>query len=418
MAAYNPPQQILFSPVSNYYQGKAIRAGLAAQEQDAEFKDLQIDLAEQELKDVPTKREAARKAALLQQENIRTQIDERLRQGEREELELSAKALTPLLTDYSNEKNEDLALEGFNKNIGTAIQSLSEKEQLKVIEAMGEDKQFDHDEVHRIGLGVRMFTDDEKGDRSAQKFIDRDGNAVQGSMDKQGNYFDSSGVQRTDITPIAPGATQESIDPRTDSQLGGAYQQNLDEYNKSSDVQELISSTLPQVIEMPGAVGAKGAITTAGSGLLTSLGQDEMAGAFAQYMSGATQEEVAALQTQLQTLRGRVTDILTGEGSSRLSETERAIASNAVGLIDQGLQGPSDLTKAYPRVVGAMNQLYAESWATKYRLAERDKNIPYPYDLSDKSQRIELLTEFSESGVGVDTAKRTVVRLKSIQGVE
>ena len=143
-----------------------------------------------------------------------------------------------------------------------------------------------------------------------------------------------------------------------------------------------------------------------------------MAEMFTQYMSNATGEEIAALQTQLQTLRGRVVSILTGENSSRLSETERAIASNAVGLIDQGLQGPSDLTKAYPRVVGSMNQLYAESWATKYRLAKRESGLSYPYNLAEKSQRIELFTEFSDAGVDAETAKRTMVRLKSIQGVE
>ena len=159
MPAYTPPEQILISPVTSYYKGKAIRQQLAAAEQDAELKGLQIDLAKQEIKDAPSKREAAKRAALLQAENISSQIDKRVRDGEIAELELSAKALTPLLQDYSGTKDEDEALAGFNENIGTAIQSLSPAEQAKVIEAMGPDKQFSHEEVHKIGLGVRMFAD-------------------------------------------------------------------------------------------------------------------------------------------------------------------------------------------------------------------------------------------------------------------
>jgi hypothetical protein len=211
--------------------------------------------------------------------------------------------------------------------------------------------------------------------------------------------------------------TDPSYDPRTNSQKGAAYQQNLDEYNVSSDVQEMITSALPQIIDLPGAVGMRGALSQGISGVLSSLGQEEMANAFSEYMSGASPEEVAQIQTQLQTIRGRIIPIVTGERGKRLSETEREIASRTVGLIEN-IKGPADLAKSYPKVLGAMRQLYAESWATKYRIAKTDETISYPYDLSVKQQRIELLTEFSDAGVDIDTAKRTVIRLKSIQGVE
>ena len=99
MPVYNPPPVVQFDPIGNYYKGKAMRQQLAAGEQDQEFKGLQIDLAKQELADAPSKREAAERAALLQAENIQSQIDKRTRDGEVTELELAAKALTPLLED-------------------------------------------------------------------------------------------------------------------------------------------------------------------------------------------------------------------------------------------------------------------------------------------------------------------------------
>ncbi len=415
MPAYRPPQQELFSPVTNFYKGKAIRQQLAAGEQEAEMRGLKIDLAKQEIADAPSKREAAKEMALLNRDNIQSQIDKRVRDGEMAELELSAKALTPLLEDYTNEEDEDKALEGWNKNISSVISLLSEKEQERIIEAAGPDKQYSHEEIMSTGLGVRLFT--ESGSRTAQKFIDSDGNAVQGSMDKQGNYFDSSGEQRTDITPIAPQAGQGDIDPRSGAQRGKAYQEHLDAYQSASDVQELITAGLPRILELPQAVGMKGKIAMGGAGLLSTFGQEEMAEAFSEYMSGADAETIATIQTQLQAIRARIIPIVTGEQGKRLSEMEREIASRTVGLIDE-IRGPADLTKSYPQVIGALKQLYEESWATKYRTARNEPGLPYPFDLSDKGDRIELLQEFSDAGIDIDSAKRAIFRLKAIQGVQ
>ena len=162
MPAYNPPPQVLFSPVSNFYQGKAIRQGLAAGEQDAELRGLQIKATKQEIADAPSNREAAKQKALLQEENIRSQIDTRIRDGEREELEMNAKLLTPLLEDYSSEEDEDKALLKFNENIKTTMSSMSKGSQEKYLEMAGEDHSFSHDEVMTTGLGVRSFMEADK----------------------------------------------------------------------------------------------------------------------------------------------------------------------------------------------------------------------------------------------------------------
>ena len=156
---FDASNQILFSPVSNYYQGEAIRAGLAAQKQDAELKDLQIESVKDELANAPSAREQAKKLAELQIDNVQSQINERIRNGEVEELELNAKLLTPVLTDYANEPDEDKALARFNESIRAVIPSMSEASQQAFAEAAGPDHVFDHNEVMLTGLGVRSFLD-------------------------------------------------------------------------------------------------------------------------------------------------------------------------------------------------------------------------------------------------------------------
>ena len=71
MPAYRPPQQILFSPVSNFYKGKAIRQQLEAGEQDAELRDLQIEAFKQE----PSKDEEEK--ARLELEELRLNVEKK-----------------------------------------------------------------------------------------------------------------------------------------------------------------------------------------------------------------------------------------------------------------------------------------------------------------------------------------------------
>ena len=70
MPTYRPPQQVLFSPVTSFYQGKAIRQQLKAGEQDAKLRDLQIDLTRQEIAAAPSKRAQAKELALLRKEDL------------------------------------------------------------------------------------------------------------------------------------------------------------------------------------------------------------------------------------------------------------------------------------------------------------------------------------------------------------
>jgi hypothetical protein len=214
------------------------------------------------------------------------------------------------------------------------------------------------------------------------------------------------------------GTTPEDLmrDPRTPSQQGRAYQQRLDSYNQSSNVQELITSVVPRVQDLPQAVGITGRIGIAGAGALTALGQDEMAEVFSEMVAGADPETISALNTQLQVIRTEVIPLVTGEESTRISDKERELASRAVALIDS-VDSFADLTKAYPQVMGALKQLYEESWANKYRIASQDAKFEYPYDLSSEDERTELIQEFLDAQIDEQSIRRAVTRFMAIQGV-
>jgi hypothetical protein len=391
------PGQVLASPVRSFQQGKALRASTALQEKQAQALQMEMDNAGQP--DPKEQRDAAKyeaelamtanKASVYAYHNApKDSTDE-----ERNELAVvaGAKALDPYI-----EGGYDRALAAYKEMNGGLYDIKAGEAHIGYEPPEGDKSTTVLTLQEKLDMGMRR-------DWAETAVVEKD---------ETGNIS---------VTSQPTGMTSEDAasrgDPRSNSGRSAQYLANIDEYNTSSDVQELITSALPQVVEMPGAVGIKGTIGLAGSGLLTTLGQDEMADVFSQYMSGALPEDIAQLQTQLQVLRGRIIPIVTGEQGKRLSETEREIASKAVGLIES-IKGPADLTKAYPQVIGAMRQLYAESWVRKFNISSRDEDVAYPYDLSDKEQRIELFTEFSEAGVDMNTAKRTMIRLKSIQGVE
>jgi len=417
MPAYNPPPQALFSPVSNFYQGKAIRQGLTAGEQDAELRDLQIEATQQEIDSAPDKQDAANREE-------QRKIDAAKRAAQKLQMEIGqdntrilgegAAAYTMAVEEGASPEESSQVFWSSLTNSGLSDEAVSQYKATYDKDGDGIINAEEAPDIRRFAMAVGGMEDDKVSPTTHQKNIDSLVSAGAITRDQGNEMLKNIEVKAGTVT----GTTEfDPKDPRSASQKGAAYQANLESYNTSSDVQEMISNALPQVIDMPGTVGIKGSIGQGGAGLLASLGQDEMSDAFSQWMSGATPEDIAQIQTQLQAIRGRIIPIVTGEQGKRLSETEREIASRAVGLIE-GIKGPADLTKSYPQVLGAMRQLYAESWATKFRLASRDENFQYPYDLSNKEQRIELYTEFSDAGVDVGTAKRTMVRLKSIQGTD
>lgn len=399
--------QVTAEPVTSFYKGKLLRNEIARGEKDLEQADKKLELDE--------RRVEVGEAELGLRERQMDAKQEELQRG----YSLHAAAASMQAYEATEGTEEEKREAAFEAGIAVFDEYLpgGREDVIKHFEEQGKPigpGAFDPNATRALLMDSDLYKDVQKANlkqTEQQKLIE----GLPISREDKDELLKKIAVKAGTVTGTTEFDPQS--DPRTNSQRGAAYQQNIDEYNSSSDVQELITSALPQVAEMPGAVGVKGKIGQGGAGLLMTLGQAEMADAFAEYMAGASQEEIAQIQTQLQAIRGRIIPIVTGEQGKRLSETEREIGSRAVGLIDN-IQGPADLTKAYPQVMGALRQLYAESWATKYRLASREEGISYPYDLSNRDEMIELFTEFSEAGVDIDTAKRTIIRLKSIQGVE
>ena len=417
MPVFDPRQgQVLFSPVTNYYRGQAIRQDAADKKQMAELRGLQIDSAKEELADAPRKRKQEEAMLALQYANMVSTVQKRTLEIGEKEMSAGRDVWQPFVKKYGEMYKEDPVAAGkwANANLAPAIKRLPESQRAASLEAINKDGNpaISHSEISALGLMTTVAdAEDPNSPTSHKKNIDALVAAEHITQEQGNEMLKAIEVKAGTIT----GTTEH--DPRSTAGRSREFLENKNKYSASSDVQELISSALPRVNELPGAVGARGAIGVGGAGFLSTLGQDEMAEAFAQYMSGVSPAEATQIQTQLQVLRGRIIPIVTGEQGKRLSEMEREIASKAVGLIDS-IKGPADLTKSYPQVMGAMRQLYAESWVTQYNVANRDEDIPYPYDLSNKDQRIELFTEFSEADVDIDTAKRTMVRLKKIQGAE
>jgi hypothetical protein len=412
MPAYNPPEQVLFSPVTNYYQGKAIRAQQKAAEQDAEIKGLQIDALKR-----AASPEAMRAAAEQAERDIREQEADIRKTSMETDADLRAmrtEAYAPVFAGIAEnvEAGKPVDLVKTTEALKQAARSINEDEYQNFIKVADKNADGILDE-YELSVAAKVWSIQNGKSYQQADFISPDGRAVQGSFDPEtGEYIES------DMSPIAPQATQGDIsDPRTPSQQGAAHDENLSQYNESSNVQEMIGAVLPRVSDLPGAVGFTGKAAIAGAGVLTTMGYDEAATAFSQWLASANPEEVAGVMAQLQAVRGQLIPIVTGQESrARLSDQEQQLGDKAVALINQ-IQGPSDLAKAYPQVVGALRQFYEESWAKQYRIAKQDEFIDWPYDLTDRDEMVDFVQEALNAGLDEDSIRRMVTRMKLIQGV-
>jgi hypothetical protein len=390
--------QKLWEPVTSYYQGKAIRLAAKNTELANQHLEQQIEMMPEQFQMEQRQADIAAQNAELRQLEVTTRIAElrqrmdekdfeRLQDANISAAQADAEGRDPNKAFYAALGGTGEAPEGFtwDRETGKAVAATDDKYQ----EIWAANEKLTSDAKFIDGLNIS----------EAEKQKLKMAIAV-----KKGTV--------TGTTEYDPGA-----DPRTASQLGSDYQQDKGRDDAASEVIELISTAFPEIQELPGTVGFRGKFGLGGAGLITALGQEELGEIFAEYVSGADQETIAAMQTQLQVIRGRIIPIVTGEQGKRLSETERKIASDAVGVIDS-VQGPADLSRAYPQVIGALKQLYEQSWVTRYTVASQNEAIPYPFDLSTKEGLVGIFSQFDSAGMDVKGAKRAVARLRTIQGTD
>ncbi len=300
--------QILFSPVTAVARGKANR--------------LQQALGQAELDAIPGKNAAAaRKEGREDAEAARKQAD-----ADRESSEFSAKSLYEYTTKYAEDYESDgeqVASDNLIETLRPIYDAMPDSPEKKIMGKYFEDNLIDKDEAGRIRSVAARHAgiEEEAGDRTAQKFIDKNGNSVQGSMDKDGKYYDSSGKQRTDITPIAPAATQSDL-------AGGAGDSDIaarkirevmgatDNLIMSMDRISAIVKDAPQAsLGLPGGVSA-----IVDQAINAAAGFGELAGGWAE-VNGEKVNEKSLLDVRL------YRDVFEGA-----SATNAALQANAVGV--------------------------------------------------------------------------------------
>ena len=186
--------------------------------------------------------------------------------------------------------------------------------------------------------------------------------------------------------------------------------------NASAALRRDLTATLPEIAANKRSVGIRGKIGISLGGLGTNILGQEFGDAVARAIAGNDQEKLVQIQTRLTTLRSKLRPIVTGEAGARQSETERQIASKAIGFIDQ-IQGPSDLSKAFPLVIGALKELTVATLENEFEQARASDAVDFPFDLSNKEGFIKLGEMLSTAGFTLEEATRARDRLIRIQNL-
>lgn len=160
MPAYSPPEQILFSPVSNFYQGKAIRQQLAAGEQDKELKGLQIDLAKQEVADAPAKRKAALEMLELDRKKAILDVEKGISDLGFTRMKRRADAMRPVVEEAEKmfkAGDQEGAANYLTKSLPAALQDIDPEAASQIEEMSGPDHIWQPEEMMRLRNRVEAF---------------------------------------------------------------------------------------------------------------------------------------------------------------------------------------------------------------------------------------------------------------------
>ena len=275
MAVFDATQnQVLFSPVSNFYQGNAIRAGLAAQEQDAELKGLQIEAAKDELANAPNKRAQAEKMWQMKYDGAKAQLDSALIENGEDTMNFMAKSLAPITaeaTDLSIKGDVEAGVEYFNREIQRAKSTFPTPIAEKVKAGAGEDGVYQPEEIANMKMMLGAWLEREGGKRVPRDQL-VDGQPTTVFYDPAGNMFYEDG--KPVIGKVTPFATNEAgvigsgVNPSGVSRNTIEFQDNV--VGAVGAVQmgsELltISEKNPEALGVPGGMARFGANLVSGA---------------------------------------------------------------------------------------------------------------------------------------------------------
>lgn len=206
MGVFNPMQgQVLFSPVSNFYQGKAVRQELADREQMGRMRELQID--EAEYQQSPERRQTQEEILDAQLKAARMSVEQAEIDLGESTMKYMAKRLSPItslatqLTFSGDEKNVEAGTAYFNEEINRILPTLPKRIQDLVKKGAGEDHVYSPEEIAQTKLRLGVWLESQGADRKPLKVM-VDGEPVQAFADKAGNLWYEDGRPVTgDVKP-------------------------------------------------------------------------------------------------------------------------------------------------------------------------------------------------------------------------
>ena len=118
--------QVLISPVTSFYQGKAIRQQLEDGETDIEYKKAHTNLIEQEIKDAPARKAAAEKKAAADYALVLENLQGKILANGTAEISQARDVVGPWVQEYGkrSQDNPAEALDWANDNFAGMIERL------------------------------------------------------------------------------------------------------------------------------------------------------------------------------------------------------------------------------------------------------------------------------------------------------
>lgn len=400
--------QVLAKPVSNFYQGKAMRLALESEK-------LKNQVMEQEIEAAPDIRAREQQEADANLLKAQTEYAKAIREMEDAQREEQVRELTGAYSVYQDAMSETEDPEQAEQAAVAYVQSQGGSEE----EVAG--IQDGARSVGGMGRFLKAMISEAENVLGSNK-----GEAVNVMLpggERQSAIETEEGILIDPETrkPLPKGTTEVSQQITTDnpgdltpSQHGKRVSEAMDSYEGSNNINEAITNVLPKIIENPGVAGTSGKFAEfVGAGATFLMGK-EAGDLAAEYFSGMDQEQLAKIRTQMQTLRARLRPIVTGEEGARQSESERQLANQAIGHIDS-IQSVTDLAQAYPKVIGSLKQLMVESYVNQYQKATTHESIEVPFDLTTDDGLDQFMEKMAVAGMDEDTAVEAFKRLKKIQ---
>lgn len=248
-------------------------------------------------------------------------------------------------------------------------------------------------------------------------------NALLPNGDRQGAIELEDGTLVDPVTrkPLPPGTTvigqtiqTDSVGGLTESQAGARLSDAMTSYEGSEKINESISSVLPKIIGSPGAAGTTGRLASFAGNVATILMNEEAGNTVSELFSGMDQEELSRIETEMKLLRAKLRPLVTGDSGSRQSESERRLAGEAIGFIEE-IKSTADLAQAYPKVIGSLKQLAVESYVNQYQQAKNNEGVEYPFDLTTDQGMEDFALSLFEAGLDEKTIEEAMNRSLKIQ---